>query len=184
MPRVIAGSAKKRKLKTPAGLVVRPTSDRVKEALFNILGDCVINSSFLDLFAGSGNIGIEALSRGAASVIFVETNSKALHIIKENLRVTGFVEKSQLIRGEVTAVLTQLGRKNKLFNIIFLDPPYLKDYEASTLTGIIRHRLLEADGMVVVESSKGHHLPRKIEELILVRQERYGDTLLSFYRYR
>ncbi len=100
------------------------------------------------------------------------------------MRVTGFVEKSQLIRGEVTAVLTQLGRKNKLFNIIFLDPPYLKDYEASTLTGIIRHRLLEADGMVVVESSKGHHLPRKIEELILVRQERYGDTLLSFYRYR
>jgi len=117
-------------------------------------------------------------------VIFVEINKKTLHIIEENLRATSFVEKSRLIRGEVTAVLSRLGHENKLFNIIFLDPPYLKDYEVSTLTGIIRYRLLEADGMVVVESSKGRHLPRKIEELILVRQEKYGDTLLSFYRYQ
>ena len=100
------------------------------------------------------------------------------------MRVTGFAEKGRLVRGEVTAVLSRLGREKKLFNIIFLAPPYLKDYEISTLTGIIRYRLLEADGLVVVESSRDHHLPRKIEELILVRQERYGDTLLSFYRYR
>lgn len=163
---------------------VRPTSDRVKEALFNILGNSVLDCNFLDLFAGSGNIGIEALSRGAADVVFVEINGKVLHIIRENLCVAGFAGKIRLIHGEVTTVLSRLGIENKLFDIIFLDPPYLKDYETGTLAGIVRHKLLQADGMVVVESNKNYRLPRNIEELEMVRQEKYGDTFLSFYRYQ
>lgn len=142
-----------------------------------------MDCNFLDLFAGSGNIGIEALSRGAAGVVFVEKNNKVLHIIRENLCVAGFAGKARLICGEVAAVLSRLGSENKLFDIIFLDPPYLEDYEIDTLDGIAKHKLLQADGTVVVESSKNHHLPRNIEELELVRQEKYGDTLLSFYQY-
>lgn len=144
----------------------------------------MLDCNFLDLFAGSGNIGIEALSRGAAGVVFVEINDKVLHTIRENLCVTGFAGQARLIRGEVAAVLSRLGSENKLFDIIFLDPPYLKDYETDTLAGIVRHRLLQTDGMVAVESSKNHHLPRNIKELEMVRQQRYGDTLLSFYQYQ
>lgn len=139
--------------------------------------------NFLDLFAGSGSIGIEALSRGAAGVVFVEVNGSNLHIIRNNLCVTGFAGLARLIRGEVTAVLSRLGSENELFDIIFLDPPYLKDYETDTLAGIARHRLLQADGIVVVECSKNCGLPRNIDELVMFRQEKYGDTLLSFYRY-
>lgn len=160
---------------------MRPTSDRVKEALFNILGNSVPDCSFLDLFAGTGNIGIEALSRGAQGAIFVENNLKNILIIKENLSVTGLAEKARLLRGEVAAILSRLGSENQKFDIIFLDPPYLKDYETSTLAGIARHRLLKPDGRVVVESSKNHHLPRIVEDLEIIRQEKYGDTLLSFY---
>jgi 16S rRNA (guanine(966)-N(2))-methyltransferase RsmD len=184
MLRVISGSAKKRKLKTPPGMGVRPTSDRVKEALFNILGNSVLDCSFLDLFAGSGNIGIEALSRGAASAVFVENNYKNLLVIKENLHITGLSDKARLIRGEVAAVLSGLGIENQVFDIIFLDPPYLKDYERETLAAIARHRLLKPDGRVIVESSKNQHLPRNAGDLEVFRQEKYGDTVLSFYRYR
>ncbi|MFX4261699.1 16S rRNA (guanine(966)-N(2))-methyltransferase RsmD [Pelotomaculum propionicicum] len=183
MLRVISGSAKKRKLKTPPGMGVRPTSDRVKEALFNILGNSVPDCSFLDLFAGSGNIGIEALSRGAASAVFVENNYKNLLVIKENLHLTGLEDKARLIRGEVAAVLSGLGLENQAFDIIFLDPPYLKDYEIKTLAAIARHRLLKPDGRVIVESSKNQHLPPDAGGLEIIRQEKYGDTVLSFYRY-
>lgn len=139
------------------------------------------DSNFLDLFAGSGNIGIEALSRGAASAVFVENNNVNTSIIKDNLLVTGLFDKARLIRGEVAAVLSRLGSENQVFDIIFLDPPYHKSYEADTLAGIARHRLLKPDGRVVVESSKNQHLPRMVEDLEIVRQEKYGDTLLSFY---
>lgn len=139
------------------------------------------DSNFLDLFAGSGNIGIEALSRGAASAVFVESNNVNTSIIKENLLVTGLFDKARLIRGEVVAVLSRLGSENRVFDIIFLDPPYHKNYEADTLAGIARHRLLKPDGRVVVESSKNQHLPRIVEDLEIIRQEKYGDTLLSFY---
>lgn len=164
-------------------MAVRPTSDRVKEALFNILGDSVPDCSFLDLFAGSGNIGIEALSRGAAGVVFVEINDKVLHIIRENLRITGFDGQARVIRGEAAAVISRLGGENQEFDIIFLDPPYLKDYETETLAGIARHKLLKPGGKVVVESSKDHSLPRMVEDLEIIRQEKYGDTMLSFYQY-
>ncbi len=139
------------------------------------------DSNFLDLFAGSGNIGIEALSRGAASAVFVENNNVNTSIIKDNLLVTGLFDKARLIRGEVAAVLSRLGSENQVFDIIFLDPPYHNNYEADTLAGIARHRLLKPDGRVVVESSKNQHLPRIVEDLEIIRQEKYGDTLLSFY---
>jgi 16S rRNA (guanine(966)-N(2))-methyltransferase RsmD len=160
---------------------VRPTSDRVKEALFNILRDYVPGCLFLDLFAGTGNIGIEALSRGAASAAFVENNTKNVRVIKENLASTGLAEGAKVIQMDVASALSLLGREGQDFDIIFLDPPYLKDFETATLAGIAGHGLLKTDGLVVIESSKKDHLPRKINSLTMFRQEKYGDTLLSFY---
>ena len=148
------------------------------------MGNRVPGSNFLDLFAGSGNIGIEALSRGAAGVVFVEVNDKVLHIIRENLRITGFAGQARVMRGEAASVISRLGGEKQVFDLIFLDPPYHKDLETETLTGIARHRLLKPGGRVIVESSKDCHLPRIVEDLEIIRQEKYGDTLLSFYQYR
>jgi 16S rRNA (guanine966-N2)-methyltransferase len=143
-----------------------------------------LDCSFLDLFAGTGNIGIEALSRGAAGSVFVEIDKNNIHIIKENLHITGLEDKARLICRAVADALPLLGSEGQKFDLIFLDPPYLKDNEINTLAGIARHRLLRPDGRVVVESSKKHHLPRIIDNLEIIRQEKYGDTLLSFYYYR
>lgn len=179
--RVISGTAKKRRLRVPRGLEVRPTADRVKEALFNILGGLVLGCSFLDLFAGTGNIGIEALSRGAASAVFVEKNNKNIRVVKENLAITGLDTSARLICQDVADALSLLGREGQRFDIIFLDPPYLKDFEMDALVGIADHCLLKPDGMVIIESSKEDHLPRNVALIKMIRQERYGDTLLSFY---
>jgi 16S rRNA (guanine(966)-N(2))-methyltransferase RsmD len=181
MLRVISGSAKRRKLKTPRGLAVRPTSDRVKEALFNILGSTVLQCRFMDLFAGTGNIGIEPISRGAAGSTFVENNKNNIHIIKENLHITGLEDRVRLICRNIADALLVLGKEGQKFDIIFLDPPYHEDYEIKTLAGIALYRLLEPGGRVVVESCGKRQLPRIIEGLEIVRQEKYGDTLLSFY---
>ena len=160
---------------------VRPTSDRVKEALFNILAHRVPGAVFLDLFAGTGNVGIEALSRGAGSVIFVENNRKNGSVIRDNLALTGLGTKARQLHQDVTAALPLLGREGQQFDIVFMDPPYLKGFESNTLEGIASHRLLKPDGVVIIESSKKDHLPRNIKNLELVRQEKYGDSMLSFY---
>jgi 16S rRNA (guanine966-N2)-methyltransferase len=107
-----------------------------------------------------------------------------MHVIKENLQVTGLDDKARLICRDVTDALSLLGKEGQKFDIVFLDPPYLKSYETIALAGIARYRLLKPDGMVVVESSRKHHLPRIVEGLEIIRQEKYGDTLLSFYYHK
>lgn len=178
---MISGSARNRRLKVPGGLAVRPTADRVKEALYNILRDHVSGCRFLDLFAGSGSIGIEALSRGANMAVFVEANYRHAAIIKENLKTCGLESGARLIAAKVAEGLFLLAQEGQAFDIIFLDPPYLKSLEAVTLADIMRYHLLKPGGMVVVESSKRDHLPQSVDGLRLLRTEKYGDTLLSFY---
>ncbi len=180
--RVISGTAKKRRLKTPKGYNVRPTADRVKEALFNILGERVPGCKFLDLFAGAGNIGIEALSRGAVDVVFVENDIKNIRIIKENLKITGLEEQAELICKDVLNAIVILGMRKKQFDIIFLDPPYLKNYETGVLLAIASHGLLSPGGMVIVESNIKSRPPGGAKNLKTIRQEKYGDTMLSFYQ--
>lgn len=182
--RVISGTAGRRRLKTPGGLKVRPTADRVKEALFNILGDRVPGSRFLDLFAGTGNVGIEALSRSAAVAVFVEKDIRNIRIIKENTRITGLERQAKLLCKDVLGAINFLGSQGQKFDIIFADPPYLKDLEIGVLLAIAGHGLLEPDGMVIIESNKKDLPPGDVKELKTFRQERYGDTLLSFYRYK
>ncbi len=181
--RVIAGTAKKRQLKTPRGRDVRPTSGRVKEALFNILGGLVPGCRFLDLFAGTGNIGIEALSRGAATAVFVDNNTESTGIIKKNLAVTGFELCARVICLNVTDALPLLEKEGLKFNIIFIDPPYLKGIEVAALAGIGGHGIMEPGGKVIVESSKKDDQPPcSIGGLKIFRREAYGDTLLTFYQ--
>lgn len=149
--RVIAGSAKRIQLKTLDGLETRPTTDRIKETLFNMIAPWIGDCQFLDLFAGSGGIGIEALSRGAEKAVFIEMNRAAMEVIRENIRRTGLEERSELVRADVSAGLQRLsGRK---FDYIFMDPPYQGRLEKRTLKLIGELDLLAEDGMIIAEAA-------------------------------
>lgn len=148
--RVIAGKARRHNLLSPSGLDVRPTTDRTKETLFNILNMNIYNAHFLDLFSGSGAIGIEALSRGAKQTIFVEHNSEALKCIEKNLENTKLKDSALIHKTDVFSGLKKLNIK---FDIIFMDPPYNKGYEERIIPILEQYNLLEDDGMIVCESS-------------------------------
>ncbi|OAT81833.1 16S rRNA (guanine(966)-N(2))-methyltransferase RsmD [Desulfotomaculum copahuensis] len=178
--RVIAGTARGRRLKAPRGWPGRPTADRVKEALFNILAARVPGSSFLDLFAGTGNVGIEALSRGAERAVFVEKDGRAVRAIEENLAATGLEGRAQVLKRDMPAALAEMAGRN-CFDLIFVDPPYGRALEKKALDLIGGNGLLASGGWVIVESGKREILPREAAGLILFRQERYGDTMLSLY---
>lgn len=179
--RVIAGRAKKRRLRTPRDLTVRPTADRVKEALFNILAGRVPQSNFLDLYAGTGNVGIEALSRGAGAAVFVEKEHKNTRLIVENLKITGLLEYARIIRRPVKEGLRLLGAEGLKFELIFLDPPYQCEEVEEVLAAISNEGILKAGGKVIVETSTKRDLPGNVAGLEMVRQENYGDTMLTFY---
>ena len=149
--RVIAGSRKSLKLKTLEGNNTRPTNDRIKETLFNMLGNDVNFCRFLDLFAGSGQIGIEALSRGAESAVFVENNRGCVDIIKDNLKFTRFTEESKVIFKDVFTALAGNMVGNG-FHIIFMDPPYAQHREDEALKSIRENKILAEDGFVIIEA--------------------------------
>lgn len=184
--RIIAGSAKKRVLKVPSGWQGRPTADRVKESLFGILGELVVESVFLDLFAGTGNVGIEALSRGAVRAVFVEKDPRAAGAIAGNLKMSGLDSGSGIIVRDVYRALEELAGKEGSpgggFDIVFLDPPYGMGFEVPVIKKVLELNLLSTGGLIVAESGKRVELPPAIMAVTLKRQERYGDTLISFYR--
>jgi 16S rRNA (guanine966-N2)-methyltransferase len=150
--RVIAGSAKRLQLKTVEGMETRPTTDRIKETLFNMISAYIADSNFLDLFSGSGAIGIEALSRGAASVVFVEQSKKAMECIKDNLRYTKLADKAEVYETDVLNALKRLEGK-KTFDYIFMDPPYNQLHEKRVLEYLSNSTLLSDDGIIIVEAS-------------------------------
>lgn len=180
--RVITGTAKGRKLKSPKGMETRPTSDRIKEALFNIIGPRVIDVNFLDLYAGTGAIGIEALSRGALKAVFVEKNPNTVKIVRENLRLTGLLEKAEILTHDADRAINLISAKGEKFELIFIDPPYLKDLEKVSLEMIESKFLLAPGGLVITESSKLDKMPHEVGQLKMFRQEKYGDTVLTFYQ--
>lgn len=151
--RVIAGSAKRLQLKTPDGMDTRPTTDRIKETLFNMIASSVFGSKFLDLFSGSGAIGIEALSRGAKEAVFVESNPKAMACIRENLAATKLSRKAAMLTKDVMAALYQL-EGEKSFDYIFMDPPYHKDLEKKVLEYLAESSLVYEDTVIIVEAAK------------------------------
>ena len=151
--RVIAGSARRTQLKTLEGMDTRPTTDRIKETLFNMIAPYLYDSIFLDLFAGSGGIGIEALSRGAMEAVFVEQNPKAAEIIRENLKATKLEEQALVMNCDALSALKRLEGKYR-FDYIFMDPPYNHELEKSVLTYLAESSLLAEEGIIIVEASK------------------------------
>lgn len=151
--RVIAGSAKRIQLKTLEGMDTRPTTDRIKETLFNMLAPYLYDSRFLDLFAGSGGIGIEALSRGAMESVFVEKNPKAMQCVKENLKRTRLERKGMTMTMDVMTALYKL-EGEKQFDYIFMDPPYGQELERRVLEYLGDSSLISSDGIVIVEAAK------------------------------
>ncbi len=150
--RVIAGSAKRIQLKTIEGLDTRPTTDRIKETLFNMISQYLADSSFLDLFSGSGAIGIEALSRGASEASFVEQSKKAMECIRENLKITKLAEYATLYETDVLNALSRMEGKKK-FDYVFMDPPYNQLLEKRVLEYLSKSDLLSEDALIIVEAS-------------------------------
>lgn len=150
--RIIAGTARSLPLKTIEGKDTRPTTDRIKETLFNILQREIPGACFLDLFAGSGQIGLEALSRGAAYAVFVENSLKAAKCIEENIAFTGFAQKSRLLTADVISGLMSLEGKYT-FDVIFMDPPYRQELEKDVLMYLSRSSILKPDSRLIVEAS-------------------------------
>lgn len=180
--RVIAGREKGRRLHTVSSTSTRPTTDRVKEALFNIIGNSIYDASFLDLFAGNGGIGIEALSRGAKTAVFVEKNRLCTETIKLNLTITSFLDQGEIIIKDVFSGLKILGGRDEKFNFIFLDPPYSRGLIEPTLRFINKYKLLSHNGLVICEHNIKEEIPKLMLKLSRVRTENYGDTAIGFYR--
>lgn len=151
--RVIAGKARRIQLKTVPGMETRPTTDRIKETLFNILQSELYSARFLDLFSGSGAIGIEALSRGCGMAVFVENNRNAVDCIRENLNATKLSESAVVIQKDVSMALQQLEHEGKCFDIIFMDPPYNNFHEKKVLDQLSGSSLMHKDTLIVVEAS-------------------------------
>ena len=180
--RVIAGNARGQRLKAPKGREVRPTADRVKEALFNLIAAELEGARVLDLFAGTGNLAIEALSRGAAQAILVDSSPASMRLIRENLKRLHFTERADTWVAPVSRVLRAMARRSESFDIIFLDPPYGQRLIEETLALIARGKLLRETGIIVAEHSVRDEIGARYDSLARRDQRRYGDTLLSFFR--
>ena len=177
--RVITGKARGTQLKTPAGMETRPTTDRVKEALFSIIHFDIPGASILDLFGGTGQLGIEALSRGAEKAVFVDAREDACKIIRENLKRTKFEGQGSVIRCDY---LDYLRRCKEQFDIVFLDPPYAEVFLENALICIAEIDILQTDGIIVTERPLGKELPFELEGFTRSRDYKYGKTLLTLYR--
>lgn len=177
--RVIAGAAKGHKLETIEGLATRPTTDRIKETLFNIIAFDLPECSFLDLFSGSGAIGIEALSRGAKEAVFVEHAAECQRVIAENLRHTKLAERARLMQADVLAALDTLAAEGKKFDIIFLDPPYAAELYGAVLEKIVQKGLLRQDGYIIAEHAAQGKLPLP-QGMAILREKVYKTTVLTF----
>ena len=177
--RVITGKARGIQLKTPEGLQTRPTSDRVKEAMFSIIQFEIPGARVLDLFGGTGQLGIEALSRGAKSAVFVDGSEKACGLIRENLKRTKLEGEGRVVRSDY---LDYLKRCRECFDIILLDPPYAEVFLENALKCISEIDILQTGGIIVTERPLGKDLPWKFEGFERSRDYKYGNTILAIYR--
>jgi len=177
--RVITGKARGVQLKTPDGMQTRPTADRVKEALFSIIQFDIPGAKVLDLFGGTGQLGIEALSRGASAAVFVDAREDACKLIRENLKRTKLEADAKVVRGDY---LDYLNRCREQYNIIFLDPPYAEVFLENAIKRITEIDILQSDGIIVTERPLGKELPWEFEGFSRSKDYKYGKVLLTIYR--
>lgn len=181
MVKVIGGFYKGRKLKTIEGLKTRPTPSMVREAIFDILSEEIKSKNFLDLYAGFGCVGIEALSRGAKFCLFVENNFKTSSVLKENLEMLKLAGRYQILNMEALKSIKSILNYNLKFDFIFLDPPYSENPFSKFFKILLEEDILSKDGKVIVQHSKKNKIVL-LDGLILTREYNYGDTSLTFVK--
>lgn len=180
--RIITGIAKGRTIKAPEGMKTRPTSDRVKEALFNIIRNKIFDSNVLDLFAGSGNLGLEALSRGARHCTFVESDKNAFKVLKENINNLSFNEKSSTYFGDAFTILKNIKAMDIKYDLIFLDPPYGKGLVEKSIATIFEFEVYNKNCLIVAELDQNDDIIGNIGEFKNFRVEKYGRTLIALWK--
>lgn len=179
--RVVSGQYKGKSLKAVPGSSTRPTTDKVKEAIFNMIGPYFEGGTCLDLFAGSGGLGIEALSRGVERTVFVDRDGKAIQTIHDNLKTCHIDGQAEVYRNDFKRALKAIIKREIVFDYIFLDPPYAKQQLNEILEVIHENRLLSEQGVIVCEHSTDVKLPSSVENLMLIKQESYGIITISIY---
>ncbi len=182
--RIISGTNKGMKLYAPEGARVRPTGDKIKEAIFNIIGPIDEESIVLELFAGSGSMGIEFLARGAKHCTFVDVSRKSLNYVKKNLELCNFTGKAKIISNDYEKAIISLSKNNERFDYIFADPPYEKNLCSKTLNAIIEYDILKTGGLLIIESDKSEKvIDNNAVNVLEYKEKIYGRTKISIIRH-
>lgn len=176
--RIIAGLYKGRKLISPPDQSVRPTPERVKEALFSILDEAACDAVVLDLFAGSGNLGLEALSRGAKKCVFGDNSKESIQVIRQNIQQCGAQQQSTVLMGDYRTVLSQI---TESLDLVFLDPPYRQELWEDAVSILAEKKLVNKDGVIVLEHPKDRDFPQEMYGFRKIKERRYGTVVLSIY---
>ena len=180
MMRIIGGELKSRKINYPKSRLTRPMTDRTKETLFNILGGLVEGKHVLDLYAGSGSLGLESLSRGALDATFVDRADWSSRVIKKNAEALELSDKAEIIEGDVLRTIDKLGKKERLFSLIFVDPPFQQGLVKKTLLKLDQSGIVLPFGQVIVGHTRQEELPESLATLKLARTKKIGQACLSF----
>ena len=181
--RIIAGTARGRILKSLRGRELRPTMDRVREALFAVLTPRIVGARFLDLYAGAGTVGLEALSRGAAEAVFVESHRPAGEVIRENAARCGVADRVRIMVAPVPNGLAQLRRRGSQFDVIFADPPYGRNEARATMARLTQWpQMLAESGVCVIQRSRHEEIEEQIGPFRRMKQGRFGETILDYYQ--
>ncbi len=178
--RIIAGALKSRRIQFPKNRLTRPMTDRMKETVFNILGGLVVSKHVLDLYAGSGSLGLEALSRGALDVLFIDQAEWATRVIKKNLTDLGLERKATIISTDVLRAIDKLKKNDASFSLVFVDPPYNQGLVKKTLLKLDQSGIVLPFGQVVVGHSRQEEVPADLSQLKLARTKKVGQSCLSF----
>ncbi len=181
--RIISGKLKGKRLFSPKGIKIRPTTDRIRESIFNILSSRILNAVVLDLFAGTGALGIEALSRGAAFAFFMDTDKDALSVIEKNIAACKLQGRIKIIRADAAKNNIALNNGVPSVNLVFMDPPYNKNLIKPALINLSASRLLQKNALIIIEHALTETLPEDVLEYKISDQRKYGKTLVSFLNY-
>ncbi|WP_340023285.1 16S rRNA (guanine(966)-N(2))-methyltransferase RsmD [Paenibacillus sp. FSL K6-1096] len=181
--RVISGSAKGRPLKSVPGNGTRPTTDKVKEALFSMIGPYFDGGTALDLYAGTGGLGIEALSRGMEAAVFIDMEQKAIDTVRANLKAARLEAQAEVYRNDAGRALGALEKRGRSFDLVFLDPPYRMKHGDELMTALAAKQLLKPEAVVVLEHESGYAYPEDIPGFRRMKQSVYGEVTISIYQY-
>ncbi|MCY6483990.1 16S rRNA (guanine(966)-N(2))-methyltransferase RsmD [Clostridium aestuarii] len=182
--RIIAGSAKGRKILPPDGMQTRPTLDRVKENIFNIIQNRVVDAVVIDVFSGTGSLGLEAASRGAKECYLVDKHPTTFKFLKQNVINLKFEDKCKCLNMDSYDSLKEMCRKNKIFDLIFIDPPYAKEMIPPAIGIISEKMLLKKDGLIVTKIDSSEEIYEGNDDIVLINHRKYGNTTVCFYMYR